>query len=89
MEENRESCMGWCSGAKCHGHKKWLLLAVAFLLVFTLIKTSGNKNDNVQKDTIVVSGKGEITVKPDIANLSFSVTEEDMDISKASVIFVK
>ena len=32
----------------------------------------------------MVSGKGELTVKPDIAELSFSVTDEDMDVSKAS-----
>ncbi len=84
MEENKESCMGWCAGMKCHGHKRWLSFVVAFLLVFLLIKTVGNKNDNVQKDTIVVNGKSELTIKPDMATISFSVTQENMDISKAS-----
>ncbi len=34
--------------------------------------------------TIVVSGKGELNVKPDIATVSFSVMEENLDVSKAS-----
>jgi uncharacterized protein YggE len=34
-------------------------------------------------NSISVAGKGEVIVKPDIAMISFSVTEQNMDVSKA------
>ena len=87
MEENKECCMGGCACMKHHGCKKMFAIILAIVLVFVLIKVCDNDNGynkDIQKDTIVVSGKGELTVKPDIATVSFSVMEENMDVSKAS-----
>ena len=77
--------MWGCADAKHHKYKKVLAFVFAFALVFILVKAfDGRGNKDIQKDTIVVSGKGELTVKPDIANLSFSVMEESMDVAEAS-----
>ena len=69
------------------GHKmvKIILVVLAVLIIGRMLfgNHGYNKND-LQKDTIVVSGKGELTVKPDIATISFSVLEENMDVSIAS-----
>ncbi len=45
--------------------------------------------DNAVRNSITVAGKGELMVKPDIANISFSITAEDMDVSKASDVVNK
>jgi uncharacterized protein YggE len=76
-------------GCNCmkHGHmcKKIIALILLVVLIFLGIKAFGHDGDkNAQQDTIVVNGKGELTVKPDIATISFSVTEENLDVSKAS-----
>ncbi len=86
MEENKGCCSGACEGMKgCHGHKKVFAIILIIALIFAFIKVCDNdENKDVSKDTIVVSGKGELTVKPDIAELSFSVMEENMDVAKAS-----
>ena len=87
MEENKECCMGGCMkmGMKHHMCKKIFAIIMVLVLVFVFVKVCDNNgNRDVQKDTIVVNGKGELTVKPDIANISFSVMEENMDVSKAS-----
>lgn len=80
-------CEGHCMGCM-HGHhkyKKILVAILALVLIFVVIKACDNDyRKDIQKDTIVVSGKGEIAVKPDIANVSFSVMEENMDVSKAT-----
>jgi len=69
------------------GHKmvKIILVVLVVLIIGRMLfgNHGYNKND-LQKDTIVVSGKGELTVKPDIATISFSVLEEDLDVAKAS-----
>lgn len=88
MEGNNEqnkfkffNCSGFVKG---YGIVK-ILLIILVVIVFGKLAFCGNcyKND-VQKDTITVSGKGEINVKPDIATVSFSITEENMDVAKAS-----
>jgi len=61
----------------------WVVVIIAVLNLFSCCDERAYSND-FQKDTIVVSGKGEITVKPDIATISFSVMEENLDVSKAS-----
>lgn len=77
-----------CDYMKNHPRcKKIGAVILALVLIFIVVKAcdrDGYRNENVQKDTIVVSGKGELTVKPDIATISFSVMEENMDVSKAS-----
>ncbi|MFH1455074.1 MAG: SIMPL domain-containing protein [bacterium] len=88
MEENKECCMGCakpCMYMKYHGCKKIFAIIMAIVLIFIFVKAcDGRCGSDIQKDTIVVSGKGELTVKPDIANVSFSVMEESMDVAKAS-----
>jgi len=74
MEEKK--VWGW------HTIYKYALFAAILVFIFNVCDNGGDKN--VQKDTIVVSGKGELTVKPDIATISFSVMEENMDVGKAS-----
>ena len=76
---------GWCPAGKWHKIIKFIILIIILIFVLKLI-CGDNYSDrsNIQKDTIVVSGKGELTVKPDIATISFSVMEENMDVSIAS-----
>ncbi len=76
---------GWCPAGKWHKIIKFIIFIIILIFVLKLI-CGDNYSDrsNIQKDTIVVSGKGELTVKPDIATVSFSVMEENMDVSKAS-----
>ncbi len=77
---------GWCPAGKWH-KIAWIII-VAFIVSALVGGMCGNDrgNNNIQKDTIVVSGKGELTVKPDIATVSFSVLEENMDVAKASEV---
>jgi len=85
MEENKGCCMEGCMHMKHHGCKKIFAVIMAIALIFVFIKACDNGNSkDIQKDTIVVSGKGELTVKPDIATISFSVMEENMDVSIAT-----
>jgi uncharacterized protein YggE len=60
----------------------WVLVIVFIISYFTDEHDSYRYN-NIQKDTITVSGKGEVIVKPDIATVSFGVTAENMDVAKA------
>jgi len=76
---------GWCPAGKWHKIIKIIILIIIVIFVGKMI--CGDRyydRNNIQKDTIVVSGKGELAVKPDIATVSFSVMEENMDVSKAS-----
>jgi hypothetical protein len=77
----------WCGYGDGHwGGRKLIKLAILLLIIFAVFKmfNGGWKDKNAQQDTIVVSGKGELIVKPDIATVSFSVMEENIDVSKAS-----
>lgn len=81
MEDNK--MRGWVSN-----HPLWTRILIVSIAVFVAVYFIGGScnNKDIQKDTIVVSGKGELTIKPDIATVSFSVKEENMDVSKASDI---
>ncbi|MFH0755511.1 MAG: SIMPL domain-containing protein [bacterium] len=94
MEEKKENCecnkdckcgeKCFCICKKYHKYKKIFALIIIIILIFHIIDTYENgKKIDTQKDTINVNGKSEIIVKPDIANISFSVKEENMDIAKA------
>ena len=64
---------------------KVILVVVVVLFLGRVIIGGGRySSPDLQKDTIVVSGKGEIAVKPDLATVSFSVSEENLDVAKAS-----
>lgn len=86
MEENKKSFLG--EYHKCFGITALVLAGILclFLLVKVVkdIKAYSYIGRDSVRNTISVSGKGEVYVKPDIATFSFSVTEEDLDVSKAS-----
>jgi len=86
MTEGQNSNM--CDCFKSHSWcKKISAVVFAFIIAFIVVgmfNHDGRGDKNANQDTIVVSGKGELTVKPDIAELSFSVTNENLDVSKAS-----
>ena len=88
MEENKK-CM--CAGGyhKCFGIT--LMVFAGILCLFLLVKIGKDLKSYAYvgksattMNTIVVNGKGEIYVKPDLATVSFSVTQENLDVSKAS-----
>ncbi len=69
------------------GARPWIMLVAIVLSLFLVAKTVNELRypvgDNTPSPTITVSGKGEIYIKPDIATVSFGVTAESLDISKA------
>jgi len=75
---------GWCPAGKWHKIIKFIIFIIILIIAWKLICGDGYDKSNIQKDTIVVSGKGEIYVRPDIATISFSVMEENMDVAKAT-----
>lgn len=84
---NEEKCVGVCEYMKNHKWCKIVSVVVIAMIVAFFCGGFGHEggwDKNSQKDTIVVSGKGDVTTKPDIATVSFSVMEENMDVSKAS-----
>lgn len=68
------------------GCKKICKIVVLVIVILLIAHAFGGGHDrkDVQQNTITVNGKGELSVKPDIATISFSVTEENLDVSKAS-----
>ena len=78
---------GWCPGAcmKGCGHKilKIVLLIVVICFVVNLFSDGHDRQDNKIVNTITVSGTGDVVVKPDIATVSFGVSAENIDVSKA------
>lgn len=86
MNEEMKSC--W----NMH-HKKFTIITAviaALVAVFLFVKIlehiktiSYIGKAPVAVNTITVSGKGEVVVKPDIGIVSFSVVEENADVSKA------
>lgn len=92
-EEKKCNCQmcqkwGWCPGACLakRGHKVAAVIIIILVLIFVgkmFCGHSGWRGNDLQKDTITVSGKGEVMVKPDIATVSFGVTSENLDVAKA------
>jgi len=83
--------LGWCPGScmkGCgHGHKMIKIILLVIVLIFIGRMAFGGhgdwRGDNLPKDTITFSGKGEVVVKPDIATVSFGVTAENLNVGKA------
>ncbi len=65
--------------------KKWQKVLTIVIILFLITKLFDllDKKENQIINTISFSGKGELVVKPDIANVSFGVTAENLDVSKA------
>lgn len=61
-----------------------IALIVIFIIIIGQVIIGDNRccGDQV-KDVITFTGKGEVVVKPDIATVSFGVTVENLDVSKA------
>jgi uncharacterized protein YggE len=79
--------------SKCVKRATALLVILVSLFLITKIAMEMKEfkyiGDNAVRNSITVAGKGELMVKPDIANISFSITAEDMDVSKASDVVNK
>jgi uncharacterized protein YggE len=81
--------VGWCPAVcmKGRGHKivGFIILVLVIIFIGKAIfgGHDGWRGNDIQKDTITVTGKGEVMVKPDIATVSFGVTSENMDVAKA------
>ncbi len=84
MEEKKVCCMEWKNHKCAHIAVSILVILIAIFLVKGIFNCGGRENKNTDQNTIVVSGKGELAVKPDIATVSFSVMEENKDVSYAS-----
>jgi uncharacterized protein len=85
MEDNKKVCCAEWKNHKCaHIAASILVILIAIFLIKGIFQGNDRGNKNADQNTIVVTGKGELTVKPDIAELSFSVTDENIDVSKAS-----
>jgi uncharacterized protein YggE len=91
MEPNK--CMCAMCSHKCAG--KIAMAIVIIISLFVVVKIVKDMKefkyigDNAVRNSITVAGKGELMVKPDVANISFSITAEDMDVSKASDVVNK
>lgn len=92
MENTNAGCdckmcqkFGWCPAGK--GHKILGIIILIAVIIFIGRAVCGERgwrgSDNKDVSTIVVSGKGEVVVKPDIATISFTVTEEKLDVGVA------
>ncbi|MFA6227340.1 MAG: SIMPL domain-containing protein [Candidatus Paceibacterota bacterium] len=89
-QENKCECkmcqkFGWCPAGKWHKVLGVIILiAVVIFIGRAICGGHGWRGlDNKDVSTIVVSGKGEVVVKPDIATVSFTVTEENLDVGIA------
>ncbi len=58
-----------------------MVVIIAFIISFFF--SSHDWRENKIVNTITISGKGEVIVKPDMATVSFGVFAENMDVSKA------
>jgi uncharacterized protein YggE len=84
-QDCNKMCGKWscCGGGKCGSVLKWVIIAIAVIIVLRMIGGGHRLSSDRPVNTITVSGKGEIVVKPDIAMVSFGVSAENADVSKA------
>jgi hypothetical protein len=78
-----KNCCSW----KWNNMKRWHKVVAVIIVLFVLMQIfdcdHGYRNNDKVVNTITVSGKGEVIVKPDIATVSFGVTAENLDVAKA------
>jgi hypothetical protein len=91
-ENNCDCCCGGMCGGVCNswGFKTAVVVTVFILALFLLSKTVGEMKsykfigaNPSSSGTITVSGKGEVVAKPDIAEISFTVSNEALIVSEA------
>ena len=79
--------VGWCPASIGKGHRviKWIILIIIVIFIGKMIcgGHEGWRGSDKTVNTISFSGKGEVVVTPDIATISFGVTAENLDVSKA------
>ncbi len=77
----------WCKMGQGHKIIKIIIIVlVAFFIgrmIFGLGWHNNWRGNGQVVNTITVSGKGEVVVKPDIATVSFGVIAENLDVAKA------
>ncbi len=89
--ENTNNCnckmcqkFGWCPAGKWSKVLKAIVLIVVLAAVANWCFGPRYHGDfNRQPNTITVTGKGEVIVVPDMATISFGVSAENIDVSKA------
>ena len=84
MEDKKVCCMEWKNHKCAHIAGSILVVLISIFLIVGIFNHGDRRNKNADQNTIVVSGKAELMVKPDIATVDFSVTNENLDVSKAS-----
>jgi hypothetical protein len=82
---NMEQINNWCKERNYWPRKIVIGILILLALGWVFRGHCGGeyRNNNIQKDTITFSGKGEVVVKPDIATVSFGVTVENLNVGKA------
>jgi uncharacterized protein len=86
METNNQNMnieQKWSWGTMPTWHKVIGVIIVLFIIAKIFDGGHGWRENNQIINTITVSGKGEVIVKPDIATVSFGVTAENIDVAKA------
>lgn len=53
--------------------RKFIAITASFFFVFLLVNCSNAQDTNQERQTLNVNGNGEVFIRPDIANISFSV----------------
>jgi len=88
-EEKNMCCLGSCEDC-LHKLMKVVGLVLIVLALFLFVKTYGALKENkfigqdiMARNTITVTGEGEVSAVPDIANFSFSVKEEAKTVEQA------
>jgi uncharacterized protein YggE len=74
---------GWCPAGKWRMIVKIIILIAILAFIGDWICGGHEWKNDKNINTIVVSGKGEVVVKPDIATISFTITEENLDVGVA------
>src|SRR5665213_3269366 len=83
-QNNSQTCT--CTTRWCWHKKlvKIVLLVILLALIIAAFSHGHGDNKNANQNTIIVTGTGTIIAAPDMATLSFSVMNENLDVSKAS-----
>ena len=75
---------GWCPAGKWHKVFKVVLFVIVLCIILNILGCGSDRQDNNKViNTITVPGTGEVVIKPDIATVSFGVSAENLDVSKA------
>lgn len=75
---------GWCPVTKSGKIIKWVVVVIVITFILSVVLDRGDwRGDGKPVNTISFSGKGEVVVQPDIVTISFGVSAENLDVSKA------